>query len=94
MNYGYTGQILRIGLSSRTWGVEPLNRDWADRYYGARGLGTGYLLSEIPAGANPLGPQNPLILMSGPLSGTLVPSTGKLAVITRSPATGTVLDCP
>jgi aldehyde:ferredoxin oxidoreductase len=37
---------------------------------------------------NPLGPQNPLIFMTGPFTGTGVPLSGRHAVVSRSPLTG------
>jgi len=34
-----------------------------------------------------------MIFMTGPFTGTLVPCSGKLAISTKSPASGTILDC-
>jgi aldehyde:ferredoxin oxidoreductase len=93
MRRGYTGCILRVDLSAGICKKEKLNEEWARLYYGARGLGVRYMLEEVAAGINPLDPENRLVFLTGPLTGTLAPSTGKLAVITKSLATGTILNC-
>ncbi len=89
----YTGKILKIDLSTGKSKVEPLNRMWAENYLGGKGLAIKYLYEEITPGIDPLSPDNKLILMTGPLTGTIVPNSGKLAIAAKSPATGTVLDC-
>ncbi len=89
----YTGNVLRIDLSTGKSTVEELNRKWAEEYLGGKGLALKYLYEELPAGLDPWSAENKLILMTGPLTGTIVPNSGKLAVAAKSPATGTVLDC-
>ncbi|MQL50719.1 aldehyde ferredoxin oxidoreductase [Desulfofundulus thermobenzoicus] len=90
---GYTGNILRVNLTTGKIDCEELNRSWAQKYLGGKGLGIKYLYEELPAKLAPLSPDNKIILMTGPFTGTIVPCSGKLAVITKSPATGTILDC-
>ncbi|HZK49758.1 MAG TPA: aldehyde ferredoxin oxidoreductase C-terminal domain-containing protein, partial [Thermoleophilia bacterium] len=58
---------------------------------GGKGLGAHYLSTELPAGVDPLGPENILIFMTGPVSGVF-PGTCRHAVVTKSPATGGFLD--
>lgn len=89
----YTGQVLRVNLDNGKAQSEPLNENWARNYLGGKGLSIKYLYEELAPGVNPLSPRNKLILMTGPLTGTIVPNTGKLAVAAKSPATGTILDC-
>lgn len=90
---GYKNNILRIDLSAKKTLEETLNMKWAKQYIGGKGLGIKYLYEELKPGINPISPENKLILMTGPLTGTVVPNSGKLAIISRSPATGTILDC-
>jgi aldehyde:ferredoxin oxidoreductase len=71
---------------------EPLKRDWAEKYFGGRGLGAKYLYEELKEGVAPLSPDNKIILATGPLTGTIVPCSGKLAIISKSPATGVIVD--
>jgi len=89
----YRWEILRVNLSSGSVVKEALNRDWSGKYVGGRGLGAKYLYEELGEGVDPLSPDNELILATGPLTGTIVPCSGKLAIISKSPATGMILDC-
>lgn len=89
----YTGKLLRVNLTTGRSQVEELNKQWAEDYIGGKGLGIKYLYEELAPGINPLSPENKLILMTGIFTGTIIPLSGKLAIITKSPATGTILDC-
>jgi aldehyde:ferredoxin oxidoreductase len=88
----YTGRVLRLDLLALTATVEALPQDWARLYVGGKGLLLRYLFDELPAGTDPLSPDNPLILATGPFAGTTVPTCSRLAVGCKSPATGTLLD--
>jgi aldehyde:ferredoxin oxidoreductase len=82
------GQILRVDLTERRIWSEPLNVDYARRFLGGSGLGARYLWDFITQDTDPLGPDNPLIFMTGPLVGTSTPAAGRFSVVTRSPQTG------
>ncbi len=88
----YTGKVLRLDVTRLRAHVEPLDEDWARQYIGGKGLLLRYLAAELPPGADPLGPDNPLILASGPFAGTATATCSRLAVGCKSPATGTMLD--
>jgi len=85
---GYMGKILRIDLTHSKGRVEDLKEDWADQFIGGSGLGTKYLYEMTDERTSPLGPENPLIFMTGPFTGTSVPLSGRHAVVSRSPLTG------
>jgi aldehyde:ferredoxin oxidoreductase len=89
---GYLNKILRVNLSSNELSVEGINWDTAADFVGGRGYGAKILSDELPVGIDPLSPQNKLIIMTGPLTGTAAPTSGRFSVSTKSPATGTVLD--
>lgn len=89
----YMDKILRINLTTGQSTTEPLNKEWAREYLGGKGLSIKYLYEELKPGVDPLSADNKLILMTGPITGTLVPNSGKLAIAAKSPATGTILDC-
>jgi aldehyde:ferredoxin oxidoreductase len=89
---GYTGKVLRVDLTSEKIATEPLNREWAKRFIGGKGLGARYLFEELKPGVDPLSPDNVLMIWTGPLVGTMVPLTSRYAVVTKSPQTGTFLD--
>lgn len=88
---GYANHIGRIDLSTGAVTYEEIPEDWARKYIGARGLGVRYCL-EAGATVDPLGPENLLCFMNGPLTGTRASMSGRLAVVTKSPLTGTVTD--
>ena len=88
----YTGQVLRVDLSRHRASIEPLDREWARLYIGGKGLLLRYLYEELPAGSAGLGPENPLILATGPFAGTLAPTCSRLVIGCKSPATGTIVD--
>jgi aldehyde:ferredoxin oxidoreductase len=86
--YGFMGKILRINLTDGNVSVEDLPQDWSRDYLGGAGLATKYLYEEVPKGTDPLGPENKLIFMVGPLTGTVSPSAGRSDVVAKSPLTG------
>ncbi|KLU62729.1 putative oxidoreductase YdhV [Peptococcaceae bacterium CEB3] len=88
---GYSGKILRVDLGTREMRIEEPPRLWYEKYLGGKGLGYRYLLQDVDAKVDPLGPDNEIIFMSGPFAGTIVPTSSRLAVLTKSPATGTIL---
>jgi aldehyde:ferredoxin oxidoreductase len=55
-------------------------------------MGLHYLLKHTPAGANPLGPENTLCLMTGPVTGAPLSGQARLAATAKSPETGLVGD--
>jgi aldehyde:ferredoxin oxidoreductase len=89
---GYTGKVLRVDLSNEKISTEPINRDWAKKFIGGKGLGARYLFEELKPGVDPLSPDNVLMIWTGPLVGTMVPLTSRYVVVTKSPLTGTFLD--
>ena len=58
----WQGKILRVNLTSGEVTPEPLNMEWANDYIGERGLGTKYLWENMDPKADPMGPDNVLIL--------------------------------
>jgi len=88
MNYAFMGKILRVDLSRGEIRQEPIREDWAREFLGGSGLATRYLYDEVPKGADPLGPENHLIFMTGLLTGTSSASAGRYSVVAKSPQTG------
>lgn len=85
---GYAGKILRINLTSRTSTADEISEEDLLLYAGGRGLGIKLLFDDFPIGASPLSPDNRIIFLSGPLTGTPFIYSGKWMVITKSPLTG------
>ncbi len=88
---GYANRIAHVDLSSSSVDYRPIPEDWARKYIGARGLGVRYVLENGPQ-VDPLGADNILCLMNGPLTGTEANMSGRMAIVTKSPLTGTVTD--
>lgn len=85
---GYSGTILRINLETGKITKTPTPSELARDYVGGRGFGIYFLTKEVPRGADPLGPQNKLIISTGPFSGMMIPGGGKCDWTTKSPLTG------
>ena len=83
---GFHGVLLDVDLSTGTIGTRPVPRDQALAFLGGRGLGAR-LLWDLPPGVDPMGPDNLLMFLPGPLSGFPVPSASRTCVVTKSPAT-------
>ena len=89
--YGWCGRILYVDLSRRKISKKPLPKDLISRFIGGRGINAKLLWDLSKPGIDPLSPENPLIVGTGPLTGTIVPLTGRTTVTTKSPATGLYL---
>ena len=85
---GYTGKILRVDLDKGKIEVEERPERFYRRYLGGNGFVGYYLLKEMPAGTDPLGPDNLLIMAGGTLTGVPVPGSGRSVVGAKSPLTG------
>ncbi len=85
---GYTGTLLVVDLTSSEIHTEALNTRYAEQYIGGSGLAARYLYDWLDANTDPLGPENPLVFLTGPLDGTGAPSSGRFVVCARSPQTG------
>lgn len=86
---GYCNKVLRVNLTDGTCSVEPLpDESILRKYVGGFGLGLWYLTKELPAGVGPLEPENPLIFLNGPLTGTRVPSPTNCTLTTLNGDTG------
>jgi aldehyde:ferredoxin oxidoreductase len=84
---GYTGKLLRVDLTRRSTSLEEVDSDTLRKYIGGSGLGARILYDETSAEMDPLSPENPLIFLTGPLTGTVVPTSGRHNVVSKSPLT-------
>jgi aldehyde:ferredoxin oxidoreductase len=76
-----------VDLTRRTVEVKATDGDAVKRVLGGRGLGIALLTELAPAEVDPLAPENPLILATGPYTGAGVFSAF-FNVTTKSPLTG------
>jgi aldehyde:ferredoxin oxidoreductase len=88
---GYMGRFLVADLSrTEAWSV-PLPAWLREGFVGGKGFGARLLCDLVPSGADPLGPENVIMFMTGPLTATAAPSM-RACVVTKSPLTGIYLD--
>ncbi|HEX7364010.1 MAG TPA: aldehyde ferredoxin oxidoreductase family protein [Dehalococcoidia bacterium] len=85
---GYHGKLLVADLTKEKLTDEPLNEKYARDFLGSTGLAARYLYDMVDEKTDPLGPDNPLILMPGLLNGTSGPSVSRWGGATKSPYTG------
>jgi aldehyde:ferredoxin oxidoreductase len=88
---GFHNNVARIDLSDHDIAYEGVDDEDAKKYIGARGLGVKYVFDNGPD-VDPLGPDNLIAFMNGPLTGTQVTMSGRIAVCTKSPLAGQVTD--
>lgn len=86
--FGWTGNILRIDLTKKTYKKETFSEEFAKKWVGGRGFAVKILFDELKPGIDPLGPDNKFIVALGPISGIPAPNTGKAVVAAKSPLTG------
>ena len=85
---GYTGNILRVNLSSHSTSVESLDELILRRYLGGAGFVAYYLWKELKQGTDPLSPDNKLIFALGPVSGINLAGASRVCIGSKSPLTG------
>ena len=88
MANGYNGRILRVNLSSGKLTTEEYPDSFYRQYFGGEGLIAYFLVKELPAGVEPLGPENKLIFAAGPITGVPAGGCGRHSVGAKSPLTG------
>ncbi|MEK7312804.1 MAG: aldehyde ferredoxin oxidoreductase C-terminal domain-containing protein, partial [Chloroflexota bacterium] len=88
---GFANRIAHVDLTKRNVDYKEVPDEWARLYIGARGLGVRFVLENGPK-VDPLSPDNILCFMNGPLTGTEANMSGRMAIVTKSPLTGTVTD--
>ncbi len=85
---GYTGNLLRVDLEKGAIIIEKMDEDIQRRYLGGSGFNTYFLWKELKAGIDPLGPENKLIIATGPVTGTPIMGSGRHSIGAKSPLTG------
>ncbi|AOQ22911.1 putative oxidoreductase YdhV [Moorella thermoacetica] len=85
---GYCGKILWVDLTSRKWRTEDVTLEMARKWIGGSGWAAAIVPKMVQASTDPLGPENILGFFTGPLTGTIVPSSGRHCVAAKSPLTG------
>jgi len=85
------GKALVVDLTTKTTQEQEVPQKYYDQYIGGRGLGGRLLHDLVAPKADPLGPENVLMFVSGPLNATRAFFSSKSVVVTKSPQSGTCL---
>ena len=92
MPYGYIGKVLHVDLTSSKIEVEEPPESFYRAYMGASGMGLHYVLHKMPAGVEPLSPENVLVISVGVLTGAPISGLSRVLVNAKSPLTGAIGD--
>ncbi|OHD21201.1 MAG: hypothetical protein A2064_08570 [Spirochaetes bacterium GWB1_66_5] len=90
MKGAYTGKMLLVDLDTGRVAAEGAEEGLLRRYIGGRGLGARLLYDRLPAGTEPLSPENVLVLTTGALTGTASLFSSRTNITTKSPLTGMI----
>lgn len=85
---GNWGKVLKVDLTERTIEEEVIPEEHYRDFLGGSGLAAKWFFDHRGWEAEPLSPENPLMIMNGPLSGTNYPGVSRLEICARSPLTG------
>ncbi len=88
--YGWTGRCLRVNLSQGKHAVEEVDPKLLDKFLGGRGLGVKVYSNEVDPTIDPLGVENKLVFISGPLVGTGAVTGASCNVVTKSALSKTI----
>ena len=88
---GYNGKILRINLTDSTIKEEPLPYEVARKYIGGAGFVAYFLWKELKAGIDPLGPENKIVLATGPVTGLSLQGASRFCAGAKSPLTNGII---
>jgi aldehyde:ferredoxin oxidoreductase len=92
MTHGYHGKILHIDLTKGKFHVEEPDQAFYRKYLGGSALAMHYLLKDMPAKADPLGPDNILVLALSVVTGAGISGQSRMTAAAKSPLTGTIGD--
>lgn len=86
------GKLLHADLGTGTFRDHVVPAGVSGKYIGGKGLGIYLLDSLMKPGTGALDPENVLIFVTGPFTGTTFPTSGRFVVVTKSPLTGMYVD--
>jgi len=82
--YGYVGKIARINLTSGEVSIIPTS-NYVPKYIGGRGICNKIFWDEVGPGVKAFDPENKIIFMTGPTTGTGIPTGGRTVIAGISP---------
>ena len=92
MPNGYNGKILHVDLTEGTLTIEEPAEAFYRKYMGGSAMGMYYILRDMPKGADPIGPDNILTLMTGVTTGAAISGQSRINANAKSPISGGIGD--
>src|SRR5574339_1024481 len=92
MPNGYNGKVLHVDLTSGALTVEEPKEAFYRKYMGGSAMGMHYILRDMPKGADPVGPDNILTLMTGVTTGAAISGQSRINANAESPISGGIGD--
>ncbi len=92
MPYGYNGNILHVDLTDGAMEVEHPPEAFYRKYLGGSAMAMHYILRDMAAGADPLGPENVLTLFTGVTTGAPISGQSRINANAKSPISGGIGD--
>ncbi len=89
---GWTGKLLKVDLTGKTFSTEAIESRTLQAYLGGRGLGAYLLRASGMHIGDPFDPRMPVIFAAGPLTGSRAPSSWRSSLTSISPLTSTIFD--
>jgi len=88
----FMGKMLVVDLTAGRVETRAIPAEWVELYTGQKGLGTRILMEDFHPKTDPLAPENRIVLATSIMGGTIVSCSAKLAMVSKSPQTGTITD--
>ncbi|MDY6878993.1 MAG: aldehyde ferredoxin oxidoreductase C-terminal domain-containing protein [Thermodesulfobacteriota bacterium] len=85
--FGYAGKEIIVDLTSNTVEKRSLDIDMAVNFLGGMGLQQRVLYDMLEPNTDPFSPKNPIIVGSGPLTGSAAPGTPRVMGTAKYPET-------
>ncbi len=92
MPHGYNGKILHLNLTTHDIEIEEPDLAFYRKYMGGSAMGLYYLFKNMPAGVDPLSPDNVLCLMASVITGVPISGQSRLTATAKSPLTDCIGD--
>lgn len=83
ITYGWVGKLLKINLSTET--ISEIKTEKYQDFIGGVGIAAKIFFDEVSPEIRPYDPENQLAFMTGPLTGTMIPGSGRGELCSRSP---------
>ncbi len=88
MGGGYAGKFLHVDLTNATCSDFTIDDATLKKCIGGSCLAAKLFLDRYPLDLDPLAPENPFMIMTGPMVGSGFPGTSRFTICAKSPQTG------